>query len=207
MRVSYSYPHSVNEMLRTDTTHRHHDRFFAYAQGVLFVVMMMITILAAIPAEAQGAGSSASSRAHSTPGYAARRRTNATAEAEVQRLLRLMDKDKNGAVSKDEFMEYMSQTFDRLDVNRSGQIERNELSKAEFPFGRGTSAAAATDVRQLLRLMDKDVNGTVSKEEFMEYMSQTFDRLDVNRSDQLDRNELRRMADPNWLLCHDLRMC
>jgi hypothetical protein len=51
------------------------------------------------------------------------------------------------------------------------------------------------------------MNGTVSKDEFMEYMSQTFDRLDVNRSDQLERNELRRMADPNWLLCHDLRMC
>jgi hypothetical protein len=32
-----------------DTTHRHYGRFFACAQGVLFVVMM-ITILAAIPA-------------------------------------------------------------------------------------------------------------------------------------------------------------
>jgi Ca2+-binding EF-hand superfamily protein len=104
-------------------------------------------------------------------------------------------------------MEYMSRTFDDLDVNRSSQLERNELSKAEFPLGKGTSAAAATDVRQLLRLLDKDMNGTVSKDEFMEYMSQTFDRLDVNRSDQLERNELRRMADPNWLLCHDLRMC
>ena len=126
-----------------DTTHRHYGWFFACAQGVLFVVMM-ITILAAIPAEAQRAGSTASSRTHSTHAYAASRRTNATAQAEVQRLLRLMDKDKNGAVSKNEFMEYMSQTFDRLDVNRS---------------------------------------------------------------DQLERNELRRMADPNWLLCHDLRMC
>jgi hypothetical protein len=111
--------------------------FFACAQGVLFVVMM-ITILAALPAEAERAGSSASSRTHSTPTYAASRRINATAQAEVQRLLRLMDKDKNGAVSKDAFMEYMSQTFDRLDVNRSGQLERNELSKAEFPFGKGT---------------------------------------------------------------------
>jgi Ca2+-binding EF-hand superfamily protein len=47
-----------------------------------------------------------------------------------------MDKDKNGAVSKDEFMEYMSQTFDRLDVNKGGQLERSELSNAELPFGK-----------------------------------------------------------------------
>jgi Ca2+-binding EF-hand superfamily protein len=56
-----------------------------------------------------------------------------------------MDKDKNGAVSKDEFMEYMSQTFDRLDVNKGGQLERSELSNAELPFGKGISAAAVTE--------------------------------------------------------------
>jgi Ca2+-binding EF-hand superfamily protein len=79
-------------------------------------------------------------------------------------------------------------------------------SNARFPFGKGTSAAA-TNVVQLLRLMDKDKNDAVSKDEFMEYMSQTFDRLDVNKSGQLERNELRRMADPNWMICHDLRIC
>jgi Ca2+-binding EF-hand superfamily protein len=106
---------------------------------------MLISILAANPAQAQCAGSSASSR-----------RANATAQAEVRRLLRLMDEDANGAVSRDEFVEYMSHTFDSLDINCSEQLERNELSNAEFPFGKGTSAAAATDVRHLLRLMDTD---------------------------------------------------
>jgi Ca2+-binding EF-hand superfamily protein len=55
--------------------------------------------------------------------------------------------------------------------------------------------------------MDKDANGAVSKDEFIEFMSQTFDRLDVDRSGQLERNEIRRMTDPNSMLCHDLRMC
>ena len=75
-------------------------------------------------------------------------------------------------------------------------------------FGAAKRAnTAESHVRQLLSLMDKDKNGTVSKEEFMEYMSQTFDRLDVDRSGQLERNELRRTSDPDWMLCHDLRMC
>jgi Ca2+-binding EF-hand superfamily protein len=143
----------------------------------------------------------------STAALAASKRTDAAAESDVRNLLLLMDKDKNGTVSKEEFLQYLSQAFDRLDVNKSGQLERNELTRAKFSFSKRTRAATATDVRQLVRMMDTDKNGTVSKDEFMQFMSQTFDRLDVNTSGQLERDEMRRMADPNWLLCHDLRMC
>ena len=65
---------------------------------------------------------------------------------------------------------------------------------------RRTNAAATRDVQQLIRMMDADRNGVVSKEEFMNYMSQTFDRLDVNRSGTLEPNELRRMTIPRWEL-------
>jgi hypothetical protein len=61
-----------------------------------------------------------------------------------------------------------------------------------------TAAAADKDVQQLIRLMDADMNGTVSKDEFMNYMSQTFDRLDVNRNRQLEPNELRPFSAPYW---------
>ncbi len=71
-------------------------------------------------------------------------------------------------------------------------------STAAFAASRHTSATAEADVRHLLRLMDKDANGTVSKDEFLQYMSQTFDRLDVNKSGQLERGELRPMMSPSW---------
>ena len=48
--------------------------------------------------------------------------------------------------------------------------------------------------------MDTDKNGTVSKEEFLQFMSRTYDTLDVSRNRQLELNELRRMTVPNWLL-------
>jgi hypothetical protein len=50
------------------------------------------------------------------------------AEPEVKRLLQLMDKDKNGKVSRDEFMAFMSAEFDRLDVNHDGQLDVKELA-------------------------------------------------------------------------------
>jgi Ca2+-binding EF-hand superfamily protein len=43
---------------------------------------------------------------------------------------------------------------------------------------------------ELLKMMDKDQNGKVSRAEFMNYMSAEFDRLDVNKDRELDLNEL-----------------
>lgn len=63
-----------------------------------------------------------------------------------------------------------------------------------------TASAATRDVQQLMRMMDTDMNGTVSKDEFMNFMSQTFDRLDVNKSGTLEPNELRQTTLPNWLI-------
>jgi Ca2+-binding EF-hand superfamily protein len=89
--------------------------------------------------------------------------------------VRLMDRDRNGKVSKGEFLQYMSHTFHRRDVNKSGQLERHELSPT------------------LLRSMDRDRNGAVSKSEYMQHMSQTFNRLDVNKSGHLEPKELQRL--------------
>jgi Ca2+-binding EF-hand superfamily protein len=38
-----------------------------------------------------------------------------------------LDTDTNGVVSKDEFSQFMDKTFKRLDINRNGVLERNEL--------------------------------------------------------------------------------
>jgi Ca2+-binding EF-hand superfamily protein len=49
------------------------------------------------------------------------------ADREVRQLIRQMDKDRNGVVSKSEFMEFMSEEFDRADVNKNGTLEPREL--------------------------------------------------------------------------------
>jgi len=42
-------------------------------------------------------------------------------------LLRQMDTDRNGTVSKREFVQFMSRKFNRLDINHNGILEPNEL--------------------------------------------------------------------------------
>ena len=56
----------------------------------------------------------------------------------------------------------------------------------------------------LLRQMDTDRNGTVSKEEYEHFMVRTgqtgptFERLDTNRNGKLERNELRPLIGGRW---------
>jgi Ca2+-binding EF-hand superfamily protein len=69
-----------------------------------------------------------------------------------------------------------------------------------FAFSKYTDTVTDASVRRLLRLMDKDKSGTVSKNEFMNYFSERFDRLDVDHNRRLKPNELRPMLIPNWAI-------
>jgi hypothetical protein len=52
--------------------------------------------------------------------------------AEVNQLVIMMDTDKSGKVSKKEFMDFMSAEFDRLDKDKSGELDVKELSQSQF---------------------------------------------------------------------------
>jgi len=56
----------------------------------------------------------------------------AAGEAEAKKLLLLMDQDKNGKVSKQEFMAFMEAEFDRLDKDKSGDLDVQELTQSQL---------------------------------------------------------------------------
>lgn len=57
---------------------------------------------------------------------------DAAAERNVKELLLLMDTDKNGKVSKKEWVDFMSREFDRLDANKNGELDPKELMNSRF---------------------------------------------------------------------------
>lgn len=57
--------------------------------------------------------------------------TVALGEDEVKQLLALMDTDKNGKISKAEFMKFMEAEFDRLDKDKSGELDPKELTQSQ----------------------------------------------------------------------------
>ena len=56
----------------------------------------------------------------------------ALAEDEVKQLLLLMDTDKNGKVSRQEYMRFMEAEFDRLDKDKSGELDAKELAQSSL---------------------------------------------------------------------------
>jgi hypothetical protein len=53
-------------------------------------------------------------------------------EEDVKQLLLLMDADKNGKISKEEYMKFMAAEFDRLDKDHSGELDVKELTQSSF---------------------------------------------------------------------------
>jgi len=54
----------------------------------------------------------------------------ALANKDVEELLLLMDADRNGKISKHEWMSFMEAEFNRLDKNGSGELDLNELRQS-----------------------------------------------------------------------------
>jgi hypothetical protein len=52
----------------------------------------------------------------------------AAGEREAKKLLLLMDSDKSGKVSKQEFMAFMEAEFERMDINKDGELDVKELT-------------------------------------------------------------------------------
>lgn len=62
---------------------------------------------------------------------AKQQKTIALGHEEVKRLLLLMDTNKNGKISKQEFLSFMEAEFDRLDTDKSGELDPKEIRESE----------------------------------------------------------------------------
>jgi len=56
----------------------------------------------------------------------------ALGEDEVKQLLLLMDTDKNGKITKQEWMKFMEAEFDRLDKDKSGDLDAKDLAQSRL---------------------------------------------------------------------------
>jgi hypothetical protein len=85
------------------------------ATAVFFAAGSIITT--AVAADAPAAADSSKHEAALTP---------------LAQLLQFMDTDKNGKVSKEEFMKFMEAEFDFADKSKNGQLDPNELKHLLF---------------------------------------------------------------------------
>ncbi len=83
--------------------------------------------------------STVTSAQDASPTPTKREKKVAAGEKEAKKLLLLMDKDQNGKVSKQEFMSFMEAEFERLDTDKSGELDVKELTQSRVRTTSGVS--------------------------------------------------------------------
>jgi Ca2+-binding EF-hand superfamily protein len=73
----------------------------------------------------------------------------------------------------------------------SGPFAQNKAAVPEAQYRQGLND---DEVKLLFFLMDTDRNGKISKQEWMTFMSAEFDRLDTDKSGDLDPKELAQLS-------------
>lgn len=91
------------------------------------------------------------------------------------------DVDKDGTVTREEFVAARADHFAKLDRNSDGYVDSNDVPKRRQKSGAGGF---------LVGQFDGDGDKKVSKEEFVNGPTTLFDRADTNKDNVLDTTEL-----------------
>lgn len=103
-----------------------------------------------------------------------------------------LDADRDGILSSDEIAA-APRALGRLDRDRNGSLTMREVFAARIGANFTRPAQGDSLIGQLLR-SDADRDGRLTRDEFPPRLGAFFDRLDRNRDDVVDREELRRAS-------------
>ncbi|MBM7404720.1 MULTISPECIES: EF-hand domain-containing protein [Sphingomonas] len=95
-----------------------------------------------------------------------------------------MDTNKDGRVSRAEYVAARSQRFDQLDHDRDGVVTRSD-----FPRAAGNPQASAR-LDTLLGEADRNGDGKVTRAELKKAPAPGFDRVDADRDGYVTRAEM-----------------
>ena len=99
-----------------------------------------------------------------------------------ERILNRVDTDKDGKISKAEFDAAGQKMFAKLDENKDGKIEGNEMPQRHWArFG-----------ERMFDRMDTDKDGKVTKAEFQAAGERMFQRMDKNGDGIIEKDEMQK---------------
>jgi Ca2+-binding EF-hand superfamily protein len=128
---------------------------------------------------------------------------NNDVDREVDALLRRLDTNKDGMISRDEAAgRPLAKAFSQLDKNKDGYLDRIELipwvQRAAMAgpnqAGKGQPGAAQSSIYDFDAL-DKDADGRLTREELRgTTWADAFDKIDTNKDGKVDRKEFETYA-------------
>jgi Ca2+-binding EF-hand superfamily protein len=113
-----------------------------------------------------------------TGGYATGLRT--------MEMMHMIDSNKDGKISKDEWVAYQNRVFTALDKNHDGFLDADEFfghpNTIDFATG-GFSQGLET--KQMFGKIDANGDGKVSRDEYINFQMKIFEMMDTNKKHEL----------------------
>lgn len=113
-------------------------------------------------------------------------------------MMQHMDKDGDGAISKQEFTAFHEEKFKALDVNQDGKITNEEMASLHHGMHGDNKTAHQMNFERHFDAADTNHDGALSKEEAREGMPMLFarfDEKDANKDGKISKDEVMRGHD------------
>jgi len=101
-------------------------------------------------------------------------------------MMHMIDTNKDGKVSKDEWVAYQTRLFTALDKNKDGFLDVEEFygNPKSVDFATG-GYASALETKQMFGKIDANGDGKVSREEYMSFQMKVWDMMDTNKKQEV----------------------
>jgi len=109
-------------------------------------------------------------------------------------MLERADLDGDGRITRAEYTEARSRSFEQFDRNKDGYLDKADASGRRFGRNRG-GGGAGERLQQAMDFIDTDGDGRISRDEFVGGRAIMFDRADANGDNVIDEGEMRAFRD------------
>lgn len=103
---------------------------------------------------------------------------SATLSFAVDDLFSKIDKNKDGKISQKEYLEAVTATFNKYDLNKDGFLTKDEIRSIK-----------KLEVEKFIKDVDKNRDGKISKQEFIDAAQKKFLQMDKNKDGYIDKKE------------------
>ena len=112
-------------------------------------------------------------------------------------MIKRMDRNADGNITKDELPPMMQQRFSRMDTNGDGVFDKSEQQSLIDRFSQRSAGqqkgkqgdSGGRNFEMMVQKMDKNGDGKLTKDELPERLRERFDMLDANGDGNFDKAE------------------
>lgn len=101
-------------------------------------------------------------------------------------MMHMIDSNKDGMVSKDEWVAYQERVFKALDKNGDGSLATEEFYGHPMPISFATAGYShGLETKQMFGKLDTNGDGKVSQEEYIAFQVKVFEMMDTKKAHEL----------------------